>query len=406
MTIRLKPIALAVGFVTLILSLVVRRYDQADAKLLVFYSQMLQADFSGAAESIDEAILLWPTNSRYYDWRGYATSQNLPPTCSRGLQGKQSGLGTKDAAAARAAIDDYLHALKLNREDAVAHANVAWLEHLLGNDQLAAKNWRAAVGIDPGNAIYHLSYGMFLEEVGNTPGARKQYETAIELSPSILDSQFFVRFSRRSNGAAGALVNELIEKSERQLQQGTDPITAAKLGKFYLFRGDYSRAEKFLEDASRQLPNLPLVWANLGEVYEKQGRLAEAIACYEKAKATSSSYLPYFHMGEIELRGGQRDLAADDLMQTVLRWQRAMPMTAAHNNRLYGGPRQRIDDFLPTTLVWYTTPCVASEAWKGLAQLYPAQRDYAQRDHVCEDLPSPHSGWAVPYVAGFEAPPR
>ena len=66
------------------------------------------------------------------------------------------------------------------------------------------------------------------------------------------------------------------------------------------------------------------------------------------------------------------------------------PVTAAHNNRLYHGTAQQVDDLLPTTLVWYVSPCEASEAYGLLAKLYPRNKSYAQKAHACEEIPDPH----------------
>jgi tetratricopeptide (TPR) repeat protein len=386
--VRLKPIAIVVVSVTAILCFVVGDYDEADSDLSAFYSEMLSADFSGARRSIDDAIRLWPTNARYYGWRGYVASQELPSTCTHG---KGQSLSAEDQEAAGEAIADYRRALGLNRRDAVAHHNLAWLEHLLGDDGAAGMDLDSAVAIDPGNAVFHLSYGMFLEEIREMQAARQEYLAAIELSPSILDSQFFIRYRTRSKGETDSLLNDLTDKLERELQHGPDPILEARLGKLYLFRGDLPRASKLLEDASRQLPNLPLVWLNLGEVYESQGQSAKALDCYQKANVIDGFMAqPFLRMGQIELQRGEKNAATNHFTEAIQRWQRITPVTAAHNNRLYVGPPQRIDDLLPTTLVWYTTPCEASEAWSGLSQIYPAKHEYAQRVHVCEELPSPH----------------
>lgn len=49
------------------------------------------------------------------------------------------------------------------------------------------------------------------------------------------------------------------------------------------------------------------------------------------------------------------------------KWAHVNPVTAAaHNNRLYGGSPQIIDDLPPTTLVWYVSPCEASAAYRAL----------------------------------------
>ena len=189
------------------------------------------------------------------------------------------------------------------------------------------------------------------------------------------------------------MVAHCVAKLESRLRQDKDPILEARLGKLYQFTGDLARASALLEDAARSLPNLPRVWLNLGELSEAQGDTASALSCYQKARVIDGGLAaPYLHLGEISLRAGQGTAAADYLRSAVQRWERVNPITAAHNNRLYNGPAQRIDDLLPTTLVWYTTPCEASRAWAALAELFPANRTYAARSHTCELLPSPHKG--------------
>src|ERR1700679_3953904 len=140
-------------------------------------------------------------------------------------------------------------------------------------------------------------------------------------------------------------------------------------------------------DAAQQLPNLPLVWLNLGELYEARGDEEQARTSYERARAIDISLAsPFLRLGELSLRAGDRDGAVHDLNLAIQRWQRINPITSAHNNRLYDGPRQTIDDLLPTTLVWYVSPCEASEAWGALSQLYPQNAGSARRSRTCEEL--------------------
>src|ERR1035441_6191216 len=99
-----------------------------------------------------------------------------------------------------------------------------------------------------------------------------------------------------------------------------------------------------LGEAAEELPNLPLVWFNLGEVKR--------------------------------LEGDRSGHAGQELRLATQRWARMNPVTAAHNNRLYHGTIQQIDDLLPTTLVWYVSPCEASSAYGALAKLYPSNKSY------------------------------
>jgi tetratricopeptide (TPR) repeat protein len=383
--------AIGVAIVVLALRFYVGNYYRADFYLESFYKQMLAADFLSARRSIDEAIRLWPTNARYYTWSGYSYSQKLPNECPRCFQKANSPMAEADRNSSEWAIEEYEHALQLNGLDAVAWHNLAWLEHLLGDDNAAEKHWRKATTLDPDNAVFHLSYGMILEEIGKRGESLEQYESAILLAPSIVESPFFFRYRARSPQVTEQIVADCIAVLEGKLRAGNDPILEARLGKLYQYSGDTVKSSLMLEDAAEQLPNLPLVWQNLGENYEATGNLMQAMDCYKKANVINSSLAgPYLRMAELYLRQGQRGLAATNFQLAAERWERVNPITASHNNRLYTGPRQLIDDLLPTTLVWYVSPCEASQAFRGLAELYPGKREFAQRSRTCEELPSPH----------------
>lgn len=377
-------LALAAGAVSLMFG----DHDSAEVKLRTFYSQVERAEFKAALNSIDEAVRLWPGNARYYGWRGYAISQELPGQCPA----HGAPLNARTLEQVRQAAADYRRALALNGRDAVAHHNLAWLNHLTGQNEEARRGWERAVAMDPGTAIYHLSLGFFLEESGDSGGAAREYVAAIELTPGILDSPFFSRYRSQSPERADAVVRQAVADTEGRLRGGGDPILKARLGKMLLYRGELRRAAELLEGAAKDLPNLPMVWFNLGEVRRLQGNQDGAWECYQKAHFLDGSLAgPSLRMGQMYREGGHKKPAVDALRAATQRWGRVKPVTAAHNTRLYGGSPQRIDDLLPTTLVWYTTACQASEAYTALAGLFPDNKLYASRSGTCESLPAPHA---------------
>jgi tetratricopeptide (TPR) repeat protein len=388
---KIKPITLSVVLAVLICQFPYWHYRRADSSLSEFYALVGSAKFDVAKLSIEEAIRLWPWNGRYYGWRAYVESQELPSQCTKRPHNGTAKLDNIDYKAAQEAAKDYRLALKLNSRDGVAYHNLAWQEHLLGDDDSAARDWDNAVAIDPDNAAFHLSYGMFLEERGAREAARLEYVSAIMLKPSIVDSPFFTQYRTRSSKEAAAALNEVAVRLERELGDGNDPILEARLGKIYLVMGDAAHAEKLLAGAAQQLPNLPLVWFNLGELYEQRGDNGRALEYYQRARTIDPSLAgSYLRIGKLRLREGDKQNGANDLRLAIQQWQRITPVSSAHNNRLYDGPRQTIDDLLPTTLVWYTSPCEASAAWGALAEIYPQNADYAQRSNTCENLPAPH----------------
>ena len=351
--------------------LITGEHERGDVQLRAFYSRMLAADFTGARRSIDRATKLWPENARYHVWRGYCLSQLLPPQCAR------------EPAAIAGAAAEFRTALKLNNRDGVAHHDLAWLEHLAGNDSEARKEWQLAVEIDPDNAVFHLSLGMFLQEAGDGQGAAGHFAIAAQISPAVLESPLFARHP----DWAKRTVERCIRETEGRLRNSSDPVLKARLGKYYLVTNDLPRAARMLQDAATDLPNLPLLWFNLGEVYRRQGDASQGLNCYERARFLDGRLPgPHLRIGEIDQSGR----AGEELLLATQEWARMNPVTAAHNNRLYHGTVQQIDDLLPTTLVWYVSPCDASSAYGALAKLFPSNKSYALKSRACEEIPDPH----------------
>jgi len=387
--ISLRHISIAVAVAGGATAFLAGDFDRAEEHLKTFYTKIQAADFKAARASIDEAVRLWPSNARYHTWRGYVNSQQLPSQCSYG----GPKLEEKVLEQVRTAAADYQRALALNSRDAVAHHNLGWLYHLQGLDKQARQEWELAIETDPATAIYRLSLGLFLNEQGDAAGADAHYASAIEATPIILDSPFFTRFRQQSPARAGAVLTEVRSTLERRLGNANDPILKARLGKLALYNGDLAKAVDLLNSAARDLPNLPLVWFNLGEAWRRRGDLQQAWQCYNKAKFLDASLAgPPLRIGEMYLRAGQRAQATESLRTATQRWGQVKPVTAGHNTRIYGGVPQPIDDLLPTTLVWFTTACEASEAYTALAGLAPGNKTYASRSATCESLPAPHSG--------------
>jgi tetratricopeptide (TPR) repeat protein len=381
--------ALALAAVVVILHLALGDHGSAEEHVQSFYAKMLSADFAGAQKEIDEAIRLWPENARYYEWKAYLGSQTLPPQC-----GHCAGPGSLDAVSlntANQAIADYQKSAAINPRDAVLHHNLGWLNHLTGNDRAAKQEWERAVALDPNNAVFHASFGMFLEELGEMNAMRQQYTRSIELSPEIVDSPFFESFRDRFASTAVEIVHEIIDRLEQDLRRTGDTIVKARLGKLYLFSQNVQRASELLQEAAADLPNLPLVWFNLGETRRLLGQPGGGFEEYVKARALKGDLPgPLVRLGQIFQRQGQTAMATEYFKSAVRAWERMTPITAAHNQRLYHGSPQRIDELLPTNLVWYTAPCEASTAYRSLAELVPKNSRYSQRANICEGVPSPH----------------
>jgi Tfp pilus assembly protein PilF len=387
---RIAIPALILSVLVIPFRLVLGDHDRAEDHIRSFYSQMISANFSGAQKSVQEAIRLWPSYSRNYAWRAYCNSQTLPSQCSRCAG--TTALGPAVRQTIQRSIDDYRGSLALNSRDAIVHHNLGWLSHLIGDESTASAEWEQAIALDPNNAEYHLSFGMFLEEQGDTKGMTDQYMRGVQASPGILDSPFFRDLRTRSPNVASMIVSQTIERTEADLRKTDDAILKARLGKLYLYTKNAERASALLQQASEDLPNLPLVWFNLGEVRCMQGQCDEAVEYYWRAHALDKSLAgPLLRTGEAFQRQRQPKSALEYFRSAARSWERMRPVTAGRNQRLYRGFPQTIDDLLPTTLVWYTSPCEASIAFRHLAELSPRDHRYLERVNTCEQIPNPHS---------------
>ena len=241
----------------------------------------------------------------------------LPSQCSHG----GPTLDAKVLEQIRTAATGYRRALALNNRDAVAHHNLGWPNHLQGLDKQAQQEWELAIETDPATAIYRLSLGFFLDEQGDNASAGTHYASAIEITPIILDSPFFTRFRRQFPSRADAVLAQVQSTLERRLGSGNDPILKARLGKLALFQGNLAKAFDLLDGAARDLPNLPLVWFNLGEAWRRKGNHGQAWSCYNKARILDASLAgPPLRIGEHYLRAGQRNAESESLRATTQKW--------------------------------------------------------------------------------------
>ena len=82
-----------------------------------------------------------------------------------------------------------------------------------------------------------------------------------------------------------------------------------KAGRYLLFRGQYTQAERFLQDALALYKqdskagnaSIASIFASLGMIYEVQGRYSQAEAAYRQALALQAKILPSDHPDIIEL---------------------------------------------------------------------------------------------------------
>ena len=394
---QLLPIPIIIGLLACEYKLHVQK--RAEDDLPNFYSALVNGDVDEARASIAEAIRLSPGDARYAAWNAYVDGQSVPTEASACSQAGQP-LTTSQRAAAERAIAGYRKAAQLNKFDAQFHHNMAWLYHRLGEDQHALEEFETAVRLDRPNPILHASFGMLLESIGEVNRADDEYSRAIALSPQLIDSRFFEDLKQRS----AERTTGVLKTSAELVGESKNPILEAKLGRIYAELGKKERAASLLSEALRKLPNLPLAWANLGNLQAASGDADGALLSYRKATALDPGLvMPNLRVAEIYRGSGSTRQALQSFHVAARNADAKLPPSVSHDFRLYRGSRQPIDSQLPTVLFRYMNSCEGPQAYEAMAELNPRSRDAAYfrtRGRDCEFIQSPYRFCPASSVSG------
>lgn len=146
---------------------------------------------------------------------------------------------------------------------------------------VAAAEFRAALTLDPSQTLrarFPLAVALF--EMHNTAEARREFESVrLEVGDHPNISYYLGRLDLEENNLPGAIRN-----FGQAAVKPPFPDTAYYLGYAYFKHGDLVSAEKWLQQAAQATPQDARVQYQLGFVYRKLGREAEA----KKALALST----------------------------------------------------------------------------------------------------------------------
>jgi tetratricopeptide (TPR) repeat protein len=172
------------------------------------------------------------------------------------------------------------HALRVTKDNAVAHLNlgIALLDR--GRLDEAAGHLREAIRIHPGSAEAHGALGEALAREGRREEALEHFDTALRLEP---------RLSRVQNGFGRALADEgradeaLVHFREAA---AIDPFYAEaynNIGSTLLAQGAFTEAIEYFERAVALQPGLAEAHNNWGLALAAGGKVDEAIAHFQTA---------------------------------------------------------------------------------------------------------------------------
>jgi tetratricopeptide (TPR) repeat protein len=156
---------------------------------------------------------------------------------------------------------------------------------------------------------FHLAYGRFLEDAGDSDGAIRQYKLEIEEDPGSVLARFCIGAAEyKVDSAAGVPYAEEAVGLAPKL-----PYAHYLLGLLLLDTGEFSRAVPELEIARKAFPSEARVELALGSAYAHVGRVEDAaqaraefqrLTQAQKARNAAEGKLDATGAPQIEINGG------------------------------------------------------------------------------------------------------
>jgi tetratricopeptide (TPR) repeat protein len=154
------------------------------------------------------------------------------------------------------AIAPLKEAIRLESDNALTHSNLGFSYNNLGRYQEAIASYKEAIRINPDDADVHYYIGETYEKLGRNNEAIAEYKEVLRIKPNHL--------------WASVYLNDLQQSQKRQVTS-TPPLSPSK---------------KKLHHAQEQVrlyPDNAGVHLILGDLYEKRGRIDEAIVSFKEA---------------------------------------------------------------------------------------------------------------------------
>jgi eukaryotic-like serine/threonine-protein kinase len=166
----------------------------------------------------------------------------------------------KDEESIEEALRHASQALALNDQIASVHVTMGMIRNGKGQHEMAEKEFRAALSLDPLNADAYRELANAYEAMGRSPDAEATYLKAIELRKD-------------------------------------DWWSVKELGVFYYRHGRYPEAESRMLEVTRLTHDSAKAYSNLGGVYLAMGKTAEAETQFKRSVAIEPNANAYSNLG-------------------------------------------------------------------------------------------------------------
>jgi tetratricopeptide (TPR) repeat protein len=219
----------------------------------------------------------------------------------------------KDPALVGKATDAVMQALRIDPNQAPVHYSLGNMRYLTGHLDEAASSLRRALALQPDSDDAHRLLGRVIADQGHVDDAVKEIGEAIKIRPNYWNNHYTLGFVlyrtgryapareafRRASelqpasaiafqmiGTTSYILGEIdtaIGNYEHSVRVGPTAAAYANLAYVYYYAKRYDEALAAYSESLRRSPKSVVNHRNIGDVYERLGRLGEARKAYEEA---------------------------------------------------------------------------------------------------------------------------
>lgn len=180
---------------------------------------------------------------------------------------------------------------------------------------LVALNQRTVERIMTNPAFLHYQMGLAYDRQGDPEGAAMEYGQALKIEPNHLASRKSLAYALVRMG----MYDSAVAMSFSYLRQRQEDAEAYNtIGLAYLGQGDTARAAGSFRVATRNNPNLPQPYFNLGNIAWDKHDKGEAIGYYKQAIEADSTFANAYSALAIAYSGVGNYALAESLLTTGL----------------------------------------------------------------------------------------
>jgi len=269
---------------------------------------------------------------------------------------------------------NYLHkVLKKSPNDSGTLHNVGWIYFALDNKERAKFYFDKSLELNPFNSGFHISSVFYNIKYSNFKDASINFSKALRYSPDILESKFYLEFSKKYSLIASTAEQLAVNGIKKQLETENNLILKARLARL-LLNTKPAESMQLLEEVTDSLPNLYRPWMNLAYLYNNVGDSLKAKEYFGKAIfVNKGDFLTQLYFGKYYMSKGLNEEAIV-LLKKALQTYELGRTTFSNLNSSIKNLDKIPSSILLSDLQYYLKPYVnASEIFKYFENYYATQ---------------------------------